>query len=395
MPRAAKSLARQKGKTTFKKHKFHPTSISLGSLGATSSRYNRYSDLSCNEDMDDSPESNINTSDIPYKPPPIVTDNSVSLPEIKHLLGSDCVYKRTSIGVKIFPQNKDKYNFCINSLNTAKIEFHTFNAKEDKLYSTFIYGLPRISTDDIIKELRTYNLSPVSVVEVNTRYSSENDAIYKVQFLRRSFTPSSLKSVKTISNVIISWKKQKPRDNYKPTQCWNCLMFGHGGQHCKRKPACMTCANTHLTKDCPFTQNNKRPAVFSCFNCRKNGYERTDHSANDVNCPMRSHYLEVRAKATSPKSTRNVVSRHRTNNNNNSVPASTPSSRNLTNRSMYNQNGNITYAGVTRNENNNLFNIDELFNIFTSALEELSTCTTKIQQIHVVMSLLKYAHDIR
>lgn len=251
MPRAAKSLARHRAKQTFKKPKLQKMPFPMGSIGATSSSYNRYSDLSSIEDMDDSPETNITTAEVPSKPPPIVTDINVSLREIQHLLGNDCIYKSTSIGIKIFPQTKDKFDFCIKSLSESNIEYHTFSAKEDKLFTTFIYGLPRISPDDIASELRTHNLSPTSVTEVKTRFSSANDAVYKVQFVRRSFKRIWLNNIKTISNVTITWRKQKPNNNNRPTQCWNCLMFGHGGQNCKRQPACMTCANRHPTKDCP------------------------------------------------------------------------------------------------------------------------------------------------
>lgn len=392
MPRAAKPLARPMGRKTLKRQKCRSVPLNIDFIGATSSSYNRYDELSSVEDMDEPYESNINTVESPYKPPPIVTDINVPLREIQHLLGNDCIFKRTSIGVKVFPQTKDKFKFCVEALKEAKIEFHTFNAKEDKLYTTFIYGLPRIKTDDIIAELRTYNLSPTSVEEVKTRYSSENDAVYRVKFACKSFTPSSLNSIKAISNVIITWRKQRPKNGNKPTQCWNCLMYGHGGQHCNRKPACMTCANHHPTKDCPFTQHNKKPAVFTCFNCRKQGYERTDHSANDVNCPLRSHYLEVRAKVTAAPRNRNTRPQ-RNNNNHMSTPAAPARHTAIGNASQ--QRGNSSYAGVTRNMNSDLFDIDELFNIFSSALDELSHCTTKIQQIQVIMSLIKYAHDIR
>lgn len=393
MSRAAKSLARHRGKTAFKKPKPQSMALDLASIGATSLSYNRYDDLSSIEDMEEVNEPNTNLGEILYKPPPIVTDINVPLREIQHLLGNDCVYKRTSIGTKIFPNNKDKFDFCIKSLKEAKIDFHTFNPKEEKLYTTFIYGLPKTNPDDIIAELRTYNLSPVSVVEVKTRYSSDNDAVFKVQFARRSFAPNSLKTVKTIANVIITWKRHKPNNNNKPTQCWNCLMYGHGGQHCNRQPACMTCANRHPTNECPFTKNNKKPAVFSCYNCKNNGYERTDHSANDINCPMRSHYIEIRAKVTAAPTKRNTTIHRRSQNTR--VPTCTPTTGNTRHNSEYQQHNNHSYAGVVRNDNNNLFNIDELFNIFTTALDELGKCTTKVQQIQVVMSLLKYAHDIR
>ncbi|XP_046805480.1 uncharacterized protein LOC124419548 [Lucilia cuprina] len=314
--------------------------------------------------------------------------------EIQNLLGKDCMYKRTSIGTNIFPPSIEVYECCKQILRENQIEFHSYNPKENRLYTTFLYGLPQIKTDDIMAELKSYNLIPSSVTEVNTKFSSSNNAVYKVQFTRKTFNPESLKKIRTISNVIISWKKYKPK-NDKPTQCWNCLMYGHGGEHCFRLPACMICANDHHTKDCPYNSNDKSPAAFSCFNCKKYGKERIDHSANVINCPLRSLYLETRARATSKSFQRNnrrnqsdtfhynnadfpnIVSNTVNNNKNNNVFHNKP-----------------TYANQLKS-NNDIFSIDELFDIFSKTMEDLSRCTSKVQQIQVVMSMVKYAYGLR
>lgn len=391
MPRGAKS--RHKGNTPFKRGKIQTKLFPVGSLGATSSRHNRYSSLSSMEDLDEISESNIAPEVKTYKPPPIVTDINIPLKEIQHILGSDCIYKRTSIGTKIFPQTTEKYNFCVNALKENKIEFHSFNSKENRLYTTFLYGLPKLNISDIQAELVNSNLDPKCITEVTTKFSSENDAVYKVQFLRKTFNPKSLHNIKTICNVVINWKKNNPKKNNKPTQCWNCLMYGHGGEHCSRKSVCMTCAKDHSTNVCPFTKNNKKPAVFACFNCKKHGYEKTDHAANDINCPLRALYLEIRSKVTSRNQKRVKVSQQRTHYN--TVPTGNHTSSNTFHQSGFSQNNIRSYARVTRDHNQDLFSIDQLFDIFTSSLEELSRCTTKVQQISVVMSLLKYAHDIK
>lgn len=56
------------------------------------------------------------------------------------------------------------------------------------------------------------------------------------------------------------------------------------------------------------------------------------------------------------------------------------------------------YKYPTRDKNKtylHLFSIDELFEIFMSALNDLQQCSTKVQQIQVVMSMVKYAHGLR
>lgn len=350
-----------------------------------SSLGNRFSALADNTEMDLEAESNIVESKV-IKPPPVVAD--ATLIEVQKLFGKDYTYKSTSTGIKIFSSSKEKLEYCKKLLLEKKIPFHSYNSKENRLYTIFLYGLPKISTDEIINDLKSYNLNPASVSEIETQFSSPNNAVYKVQFVRKSFNPKSLLNVKSICNVIISWRKYKQRKKENPTQCWNCLMYGHGGEHCHRQSACMICASTHHTGDCPLNKRDKKPAVFTCFNCKKEGKERTDHSANDINCPSRATYLEQRAKATMG-SRRNDNGR-RAAQPNSQRRLSAPHHNNINMQSYVNGN---SYASQLR-DNNNLFNIDELFQIFTSALNDLQNCTTKLQQIQVVMSMVKYAYEL-
>ena len=267
-----------------------------------------------------------------------------------------------------------------------KIEFHSFNTKVNRQYTVFLYGLPKVEISDIDTELKSYNLVPTSITEVNTKFSSPDNSVYKVQFSRNNFNPNSLKNVKTICSVIISWKKYKPKKNNNPTQCWNCLMYGHGGDHCHRQAACMICANQHHTSECPLNNKDKRPAVFTCFNCKKHGKERSDHSANDINCPLRAMYLQMRANASS----KNINVKKNTQSNTLNFNHQSTNNRVINNNVF---NSKVSYADCLKT-NNNLFNINDLFDIFMTTLEDLKKCTNKIQQIQVVMSMVKYAYEL-
>lgn len=219
---------------------------------------NRFSILADQNVMDIAPETNIAQVRI-RKPPPIVVDVNAPFTDVQKLLGQECIFKRTSTDTKIFTPSQELYDCCKQILN--QLEFHSYNSKENRLYTTFLHGLPRIKN-----EMISYNLTPASVTEITTKFSSYNNALYKIQFNRKTFNPCSLNNVKTIAKVIVSWKKYKPKNKDKPTQCWNCLMYGHGGEHCHRSAACMICAeNHHVTYVCPFNTKEKRPAVFSCF----------------------------------------------------------------------------------------------------------------------------------
>lgn len=387
MAPGAKSNNLNLKKSNMKRTKWsRPVPLAMFSNLPSTSK-NRFSALADPNDTEMDPVTNIAEVKV-VKPPPIVVDEKISLKTVQDLLGNDCVYKRTSIGTKVFPRNTECYEKCKKTLLEKKIEFHSFNPKENRPYTVFLYGLPRLSTEDIKNDIQSYNLSPSSVTEINTKFSSVDNAVYKVQFARKNFNPKSLGNVTAICKVIVSWKKYKPRKNDNPTQCWKCLMYGHGGEHCNRLSVCMICANQHHTKDCPLMNQEKTPAAFSCFNCKKHRKERTDHPANDVNCPMRSLYLETRAKVT-----RQNNRRHNNNQQNTQSFINTDLPTNKQNNINAARNT-VSYADYARGRND-LFNIDELFNIFTTAVGDLQQCTTKIQQIQVVMSMVKYAYGLR
>lgn len=154
MAQGAKYQAHYKSRSgSIAKRRATPSLLNFGLSVPGTSRNNRFSALAEQNDMDVNYESNISSAEKQPKPPPIVTDASIPLREIKHLLGDDCNYKRTSIGTKVFPLNVEKYEFCKKALKENSIEFHTYNSKANRLFTSFIYGLPRVGTDEIIKEL--------------------------------------------------------------------------------------------------------------------------------------------------------------------------------------------------------------------------------------------------
>lgn len=101
-----KTGARPKSRTNVFKY-LKPSLVYGGSISTdrpSTSGNNRYSILSDQLDMNVAQESNVIDEERPPKPPPIVADSSIPLKEVNHLHGSDCIYKRTSVGTKIFPQ---------------------------------------------------------------------------------------------------------------------------------------------------------------------------------------------------------------------------------------------------------------------------------------------------
>ena len=201
MARGAKNSSRAKKFSVKNKRMINLRSPPENSASTSRNRFSILADLN---DMDvNPPETNLNEA-CQRKPPPIVVEASTPFTLVQELLGKECLYKRTSIGTKVFPPSIEMYNCCKQILKENQKEFHSFNPKENRSYTIFLYGLPKINTEDISSELKSYNLIPSSVIEVNTKYSSCNNAVYKVSFSRKTFNPDSLKNIRTISNVIIT-----------------------------------------------------------------------------------------------------------------------------------------------------------------------------------------------
>lgn len=241
---------------------------------------NRFAGLSSNVNLsnyerDNEAETKIQMNHKPasYKQPPIVVHTRHSFTDVMKLCDMKCVFKRTSIGTKIMTDDKINYDLCKRKLESAKFEFHSYESNDDKLLKVYLYGLSKMGTEDIVNELKDHNIVPESVEEVITKRSSIEDAIYAVKFKKSSVNLGLLKKVRFLCRTSVQWKPFIRRNKGQPTQCWNCLMYGHGGNNCFRKSACGTCGSeSHNAKNCPLIAKNQETIVAKCFNCIKRGW---------------------------------------------------------------------------------------------------------------------------
>lgn len=103
---------------------------------------------------------------------------------------------------------------------------------------------------------------------------------------------SDLCNIRTISYIRIRWDYYQSKKSG-PTQCNNCMHFGHGTLNCHRKPRCVRCGENHSSKACLFIQNitfknNKiSEEKLKCANCDGN------HSAKYMQCPKMAEYVNA------------------------------------------------------------------------------------------------------
>lgn len=330
------------------------------------------------------------------KPPPIkVTDDRLKTTDIKKFLNdlqiSSFQAKSISIGIKIDLDTKEDYEKCIANLTAEKIAFFTHRDKDQKTFKVVLSGLPRIETEVIVDEMKLYNITPSSVTEL-TKNPHPNHCLYLVQFSNKDVSLSQLRKVRAIDHIIVKWNPFKPH-NKGPTQCTKCAMFGHGAKNCHRSEACLLCASsTHIAANCNFNENTKEAFVFKCYNCISKKLPNINHRANDPKCPCRSNYLEIRNNINHKNTIRNDRAKSFNINQERFPDLNKTSSPNI---STATQRNGPTYAEQTKQlrGNNDLYSMDDLFEIFQTAVEDLSACTSKGQQLKVLFKLLSNAYE--
>lgn len=367
---------------------------------------NRYEPLgevmNWNDDVEQSQGNSDNKVKKVPRPPPIkITDDKLKTHDIKNFLNELQIRsfqaKSISIGIKVDLDSKEDYDKCIASLTKENISFFTHRDRSQKSFKVVLSGLPKIGVDVIVNEMKQYNIEPSSVTELVSKVVNPNHCLYLVQFNDMGVTLNQLRKIRAIDHIIVNWKPFIPR-NKGPTQCNKCAMFGHGALNCHRSLACLLCASTaHVAADCNFNESNKEAFVFRCYNCVAKKFPNTDHRANDPKCPCRSSYLEIRNNINHKNAVRNIQANRKVNSFNYNQ-ADFPQLNRVTNHqnSTSDASRSPTFAEQTKNLRDcvpDLYSMDELFDIFQTAIDELSACTTKGQQLKVLFKILNNAYE--
>lgn len=358
-----------------------------------------------NTNSSSSTKSNINrnkysTVKASTKPPPIiVTDEKYN--KIEMIMDGDntnikdYIYKQTTLGMKIFVQNKADFDTLVASMVEKKIEFYTHRYSEEKIMKVVLRGLPQLN----IEELKTHfvnewSLRPLQIYEMKTNNANKHSALYLVHLNKNDITFNDLQKRRALNHTIISWAHYKPK--YRgPTICNKCSSYGHGASNCNKTPHCLLCAGPHEAKHCALRETeNINEKVFKCYNCSKDN-KPSNHKANDIKCPFRQKYLDIKSKSTSNRQSQ----QHQQNTHQTPViqaspqpttPRQTASFNTRTNR----RNHTSSYADQVKyghqQSNEELFSISQLLSIFKGAVSKIKQCRTKMDQIQVIASLLEY-----
>jgi hypothetical protein len=212
---------------------------------------------------------------------------------------------------------------------------------------------------------------------------------------------NKLREIKSICQMIVRWQYYTPK-KIGPTQCGNCMKFGHGSDNCYLEARCIRCGELHKSKECSYLTdkskaNEKIPNdKVKCANCGQ------QHTANFSKCIKRLEYIHIQSKfrTKQPQFTRQNSSFKPAPQLNDANFPNIPATQTRGQRDAWKQTNSTFNANNSRNqnissENGNLLSRDELWNAFEELLHKLKSANTKEQQIRAVsFVIMKYCYDL-
>lgn len=373
-------------------------SLSVGDLSPGTSKksrpflatQNRFAALDSNQSLSDGPNA---------APPPIIVTNKDSAIEdelkklkIKYKL------KIISIGIKVFAENEGDKLKIEKLFSEKSIEYFSHPTKSQKSFKILMGNMPNISTTEIMNHLKTQN--NVAPKQITALTQNKQSQLYLLSFNKGDVTKADILKIKTVCNHIVKWIGYRPRHRG-PTQCYKCGMYGHGASFCHRNTTCLQCGQNHETKECTLgtgASSSRAEIVFKCVNCMARNLS-SNHRADDLNCPLRQNYLEVKRSMNSGKNKKNFTSE---NTSRRLVPDNQQTKWQPDNRSTFadvlkanmatdqRQRSDDSSANET-NVKTNLWSAAEISNILLNSIEELSKCKSKLDQLKIISSLLRDA----
>lgn len=230
------------------------------------------------------------------KPPPFFVNGIKSMPAFNSLIKESGItigeMKATQSGeLKIFTQSTDDYRklrTVLDSIPTMNEtdkktlgapRYHTFQIKDDKLYSVYIRNM-HYSTDvnEIQTELESLGHEVVRITNVQIKkVINEKKILWKLPLFRIDLKPNVNNKEIFKLNTLLQYKivVEYPRKTNTVAQCKRCQQIGHSQNYCNKSPRCVKCGGNHEFKNCNLSRSDQA----KCANCAG------PHTANYRGCP--------------------------------------------------------------------------------------------------------------
>ncbi|KAG5674522.1 hypothetical protein PVAND_004484 [Polypedilum vanderplanki] len=365
---------------------------------------NQYEMLTIDDDGPNIVQNGLNshaTSSNPQqRPPPFniiglnisTTDNL-----LKQIKVTDYEIKLTTEGIRLFTKTIDIFKLVKAHLLANKVQFYTHQLREERMTKFVLHGLPDTTEAEINQGLNTAGVFPTLIKKMKIKRARyDGHAVYLIYFLKTQNVKLNclVEKCKVISYVRVKWEHYKNPEKG-PTQCRNCLRYGHGSNNCSAAARCIRCALNHSSGDCPLLKDQTGKIVrdrvdnslLKCALCNLN------HPASSKNCPKRKDFIN--AKKPHYKSFKRTNTEKGT-----FIPAPQLNDFNFPRLSHNTKQKDVpeptkwqnkstipTEESDPHNGNGNLFSRSQLLSIFMEMTSQLSQAKTKSQQVQILMDI--------
>jgi len=175
------------------------------------------------------------TNDTPPPPPPIFISSPLEFNEfvksIAQLVGeNEFEFKSTTKHLKLTLTSITSYRQIIHLLNESKIEYFTYQAKEDKPYHDAIRNLhPTTDTNFIKDELSQIGFSLRNITNIKYKISKTALPIFLVDL---NPDPINVNIFNLSSLCYTKIKIKEPHSRRDLPQCHRCQAYGHTKTDC-------------------------------------------------------------------------------------------------------------------------------------------------------------------
>ncbi|KAG5863867.1 hypothetical protein JTB14_031620 [Gonioctena quinquepunctata] len=217
--------------------------------------------------------------DTKIKPPPIIIRDKKNWPAICQLLKNLNLKSDKNFndhdGIKVFYNNMETYQKCLEQLEHHKIEYFTFKTNTEKEIRAIFKGVTEdFSIDDITKDLRSKGFHPRVLARFQNRDKTPMSMILCI-------VPASDQAITEITSIMdVQVKFEHQRKRARTGQCYNCQKFGHTAHTCRSTAVCRHCAGNHESRAHP----NEVNSPSKCSNCSG------EHKSNYRGCPKFPKY---------------------------------------------------------------------------------------------------------
>lgn len=223
--------------------------------------------------------------------------------------------------IQINPVSVEAYRKLVHKLEELKVNFHTYQIKQDKAYHVVLKHM-HFSTDvsEIKSAIEDHGFQVRNVINMRQRISKTPLSMFLVD-IEPNPANKNIFNIEYLLNAKITF--EPPRKTTEIVQCKKCQNYGHTKTYCWHPFRCVKCGQEQDTKSC----TKSRDVPPTCVLCNGN------NPANYKGCNV---YRELKNKTFPPLRSKSLrsSSKEKLNgsnlpSNNNSQPSSQKTSPHL------------------------------------------------------------------